>query len=74
MDASENLPVFHALLEEEYLLNQTLATPEARRRLRLMLELGGQRRENELDMPALLAAIGRAEAEYTDKDLTVGGQ
>jgi enoyl-CoA hydratase/carnithine racemase len=48
------------LLEENHLFNQTLATDEARRRMALFLELGGQTRELEMqpelgDLAARLA-------------------
>jgi len=45
------------LLEEAHLFNQSVATPDARARMARFLERGGQDREQERDLDALLARL-----------------
>ena len=51
--AATELPIREGLLEEAHCFNQTLALPEAKRRMRRFLELGGQTREIELEPAAV---------------------
>ena len=50
---SAELPTVEGLLEEAHYFNQSAATDAARKRMRRVLELGGQTREAELDMSGL---------------------
>ena len=47
------LPIFEGLLEEAHFFNQSVATPEAQKRMALLIEMGGQSREMELNMNTL---------------------
>lgn len=51
--AAAELPTVEGLLEEAHYFNQAAATDAARKRMRRVLELGGQTREAELDMSGL---------------------
>jgi len=51
--AAAELPTVEGLLEEAHFFNQSAATDAARKRMRRVLELGGQTREAELDMSGL---------------------
>jgi len=51
--AAAELPTVEGLLEEAHYFNQSAATDAARKRMRRVLELGGQTREAELDMSGL---------------------
>ena len=57
VDAAE-LPTLEGLLEEAHLFNQTLATQAAQARMAKFIELGGQTRETELDLDAILMKLG----------------
>ena len=46
-------PVEQGLIDEAHYFNQSVALPEARRRMALFMELGGQTREVELGMTSL---------------------
>ncbi len=50
-------PTVDGLLEEAHCFNRTLATRGAQTRMRRFMELGGQTREVELDLPALFAKL-----------------
>jgi hypothetical protein len=50
-------PAEPGLLAEEHLFRRLAASEEARRRMRRFLELGGQTREVELDLDAVLAQL-----------------
>ena len=52
VDAAE-LPMLEGLLEEGHLFNQSVATPEAQRRMAAFMAAGGQTREAELRMNPL---------------------
>ena len=54
---SAELPMVEGLLEEAHYFNQSVATDEAQRRMRKFLELEGQTRGAELDLPAMLDRI-----------------
>ena len=54
---SAELPMVEGLLEEAHYFNQSVATDEAQRRMRRFLELEGQTRGAELDLPAMLDRI-----------------
>ena len=54
---SAELPMVEGLLEEAHYFNQSVATDEAQRRMRRFLELEGQTRGAELDLPATLDRI-----------------
>ncbi|RFS87594.1 enoyl-CoA hydratase/isomerase family protein [Actinomadura spongiicola] len=58
--AAEELPLVEALIEEERLFHESLATPAARHRLSRFLAAGGQTREFELDLPGRLVALPEA--------------
>ena len=45
------------LLEESHLFNQTLAIEDTRARMRRFMEVGGQTREGELNLDALLEKL-----------------
>jgi len=51
---SAELPTVEGLLEEAHYFNQSVATNEAQKRMRRFLDLGGQTREGELDLVAML--------------------
>ena len=51
--AAAELPTVEGLLEEAHYFNQSAATDAARKRMRRVLDLGGQTREAELDMSGL---------------------
>ena len=57
VDAAE-LPTLEGLLEEAHLFNQTLATQAAQARMAKFIELGGQTRDTELDLDAILMQLG----------------
>jgi enoyl-CoA hydratase/carnithine racemase len=59
--AAEELPLREGLFEEAYLFQKTLRVPEAQRRMRRFLELGGQTREGEL-------RVGELGAKLADRD------
>jgi enoyl-CoA hydratase/carnithine racemase len=48
------LPATEGLIEEAHYFNQSVATPAAQRRMAKFMELGGQTRDMELDIRALL--------------------
>ena len=52
-----DLPLHDGLLEEAHLFSQLTATPEARRRMRAFLAIGGQTADGELDIQALLGQL-----------------
>jgi enoyl-CoA hydratase/carnithine racemase len=54
---AEELPVTEGLLEEAFLFQQTLRDPRAQAAMRRFLELGGQTREAELRMGALVTEL-----------------
>ncbi|MGB2799194.1 MAG: enoyl-CoA hydratase/isomerase family protein [Dehalococcoidia bacterium] len=54
---SAELSTVQGLLEEAHYFNQSVATDEAQRRMRRFLELEGQTRKAELDLPAMLDRI-----------------
>jgi enoyl-CoA hydratase/carnithine racemase len=58
VNAAEELPLREGLLEEAYRFQQTLRIPEAQRRMRRFLELGGQTREGELRVSELGTKLG----------------
>jgi enoyl-CoA hydratase/carnithine racemase len=51
VNASE-LPTVEGLIEEAHYFNQSVATPEAQKRMAILMELGGQTREAELELDA----------------------
>ncbi|MEX0785619.1 MAG: enoyl-CoA hydratase/isomerase family protein [Dehalococcoidia bacterium] len=51
--AAAELPVLEGLLEEAHLFGQSVATPEAQRRMAAFMNAGGQTREAELGMSPL---------------------
>lgn len=53
LDAAE-LPTIQGLIEEAHYFNQAVATQEAQRRMKRFLERGGQTRDGELDLIAVL--------------------
>ena len=57
VDAAE-LPTLEGLLEEAHLFNQSLATQAAQDRMAKFVELGGQTRDTELDLDAILMKLG----------------
>jgi len=59
VDAAEG-PLREGLLEEAHLFNQTLALPEARRRMAAFLETGGQDPKQELDLEPILERLVRS--------------
>ncbi len=54
---SAELPTIHGLIEEGHYFNQSVATSEAQRRMRRFLDLGGQTREVELDLPGMYDSL-----------------
>jgi enoyl-CoA hydratase/carnithine racemase len=56
---AEALQLREGLFEEAYLFQQTLRVPEAQRRMRRFLELGGQTREGELRVADLCVEVAR---------------
>jgi enoyl-CoA hydratase/carnithine racemase len=56
---AEELPLREGLFEEAYLFQQTLRVPEAQRRMRRFLEIGGQTREGELRVGELGAKLAQ---------------
>jgi enoyl-CoA hydratase/carnithine racemase len=54
---SAELPTVEGLLEEAHYFNQSLATSEAQRRMRRFLELEGQTRQVELDLPGMYDSL-----------------
>jgi enoyl-CoA hydratase/carnithine racemase len=58
VDAAEQSPV-EGLLEETHCFNKTLATDDAKRLMKRFIEQGGQTRDVELNLPALLDALNR---------------
>ena len=57
VDAAE-LPTLEGLLEEAHLFNQSLATQAAQDRMAKFIALGGQTRDTELDLDAILMKLG----------------
>ncbi len=51
------LPIVEGLIEEAHYFNQTLAAPETERRMVRFMEIGGQTREAELDLGALVEKL-----------------
>lgn len=60
VDAAE-LPLAEGLVEEAYLFEQLIRTPEAQDNMRRFLELGGQTREGERDVASLSERVGRGD-------------
>jgi enoyl-CoA hydratase/carnithine racemase len=56
VDAAEQ-PTVDGLLEEAHLFNQSIATAAARRRMAAFLAAGGQTRDVELDLAAVIAGL-----------------
>jgi hypothetical protein len=56
-----DLPLQDGLLEEQYLFQRLLRTPEAQPTMKRFLEMGGQTREGELRMGELAAEINAVE-------------
>lgn len=56
VDAAE-LPTLEGLLEEAHLFNQSLTTQAAQDRMAKFIELGGQTRDTELDLDAILMKL-----------------
>lgn len=56
VDAAE-WPLADGLVEESYLFQRLIRTPEAQTRMKRFLALGGQTREGELDVATLCAAL-----------------
>jgi enoyl-CoA hydratase/carnithine racemase len=54
-------PVEQGLIDEAHYFNQSVATPEARRRMALFMELGGQTPEVELGMTSLVEKLAGIE-------------
>jgi enoyl-CoA hydratase/carnithine racemase len=54
---AEELPLREGLIAEAYLFQRTLRVPEAQRRMRRFLEIGGQTREGELRVGELGAKL-----------------
>ena len=54
---AELLPLQEALLEESHLFAQTLRDPEAQRRMRAFLDVGGQTRDVELRVAEVVAGL-----------------
>ena len=61
VDCAE-LPLADGLVEEDYLFQRLIRTPDARRRMRRFLEIGGQTLEGELRVADLCAEIEREQA------------
>ena len=57
VNAADELPLREGLIEEAYLFQQTLRIPEAQRRMRRFLEIGGQTRDGELRVGELAAKL-----------------
>lgn len=57
IDAAGEMPIEEALIEEEYLFNQSLATEGAQQRLARFLTIGGQTRAVELELPELYSRM-----------------
>jgi enoyl-CoA hydratase/carnithine racemase len=55
-NASE-LPIVEGLFEETALFGRSLATAEAKRRMQAFLRMGGQTREGELDLSAMMGKL-----------------
>ena len=51
---SDTMSLHDGMLEEAHLFQKTLRDPEAQRRMRLFLEIGGQTREGELRLSELI--------------------
>ncbi len=49
-----NLPIEEGSIEEEYLCNQLMVSPNARRKMIRFMESGGQDRNNEIDFQSLI--------------------
>jgi enoyl-CoA hydratase/carnithine racemase len=58
INAADELPLREGLIEEAYLFQRSLRIPDAQRRMRRFLELGGQTREAELRVGELGAKLG----------------
>lgn len=54
---AEDMPLQEGMLDEAWLFQQTLRDPEAQRRMRRFLEIGGQTREGELNLMEILADL-----------------
>ena len=59
--AATELPLIEGLLEETWLFNQSCALPVAKARMKKFMELGGQTREGELDLPKMFFSLAEAE-------------
>ena len=59
VDAAEK-PLRDGLTDEAFFFQLLLRTDDAQRNMKKFLELGGQTREGELNMPALAAEVGRS--------------
>ena len=69
MEAVNNaidMPLEEGLLEEQYLFQQLLRTPEAQPTMRRFLEIGGQTRDGEMRMGELAAELNAAEPSAAD--------
>jgi enoyl-CoA hydratase/carnithine racemase len=55
---AETMGLADGLLEETYLFGQLAAAPDAKRRMKEILELGAQTYEGELDFDALIEKLG----------------
>lgn len=60
VDAAER-PIREGLLEEAHLFNQSLTTRAARKRMAAFIEFGGQTREVEMDLNALVKKLAEAD-------------
>ncbi len=58
VNAADELPLREGLVEEAYRFQQTLRIPEAQRRMRRFLEIGGQTRDGELRVGELVTKLG----------------
>ena len=51
------LPIVEGLIEEAHLLNKTVATAAAQKRMKKFIEIGGQTRDVELDLDVILQRL-----------------
>ena len=62
------LPLKEGLIEEQYLFGQTLAFPDAKLGIKIFMELGGQTREVEINLPGITEEfIKRVEDERAEQ-------
>ena len=54
---SADQEIQNGYIEEEYLCNQLMVSPEARRRMNQFMESGGQNRENETNFQTLIQSL-----------------